>query len=61
MMPSSKVSVEATEKLTELVGQHPQLYNACCAEHKDVQRLSNMWPGIAIIMRDKTMGSKHSS
>lgn len=57
MMPRSKVSVETTEKLIELVREHPQLYDASCAEHKDAQRLSNMWQSIAIIMGVKTMTS----
>ena len=57
-MPSSKVSVEDTEKLIELVRQHPLLYDASCPEHKDAQRMRNVWQSIANVMGREKMGGK---
>ena len=55
-MPSSKVSTENTAKFIELIHQHLSVFDASCPEHKDAQRMRNVWQSIADIMgRDVDM------
>lgn len=54
------VSADDTDKLIELVKQHPLLYDPTSAEHKDAQKMFNTWASIAAIMdREKMTGMLH--
>ena len=49
-MPKSKISTEKTERLIELVREHPHLYNPRLPEHRDAQFIYNTWGSIARIL-----------
>ena len=57
-MPRIILSVVNTEKLVELVRKHPLLYDPTCHEHKDSQRVHNLWNSIAKVMHFDKMDGK---
>ena len=49
-MPSQKLPIAQIEVLVEEVCHNLILYNPKCAEHKDAQKIHNMWSSIYIMM-----------